>query len=352
MDKTKRIKITDEQKIQVKFNLEKILEYYGAKKGLHNWQCIPNRHKTPNYDLSVKNNICCCHCGLQGDAFNVIAEIENLNIKTNFYEIITKGIEIIGSSILNDRAAIKKYRKCAKTYNKIISDNKYNLTQIIMNNYKNIKNNYVYFYKRNIKNPQIFSKYRIIIANPKKIFPSELLPNLDNIWAYQNIIPVWEERQVVNCILRRDDYLNKKNNKILNLKNLSLKIFNLGYLKHSMPNDIIFITEGIFDALTYENMNFKSIALNSVVMVNRFLVAVEENSYQLKENKIKFVIAMDNDEAGQKAKNNLNIGIKKIGLMCYPIKFHYYKDSNEFYQKASKNFYLQIKKIMGDLKNV
>lgn len=357
-----KIIYTEDQKDSIRNNLEKILIYYGAKPTKYNWFCIPYRHNKPDNDLSIKGHVCCCHCGLKGDSFNVIAELEGLDIKKDFFKIIRKGIEIVGS---NDPTIENKFIGTKSNKNnepnnekeKIFKNSKkYNLTSIILDNFKNSKK-YIYFHKRrHIKNNKLLEYYKIICENPKKIFPKELLPQVNNLWAYQNIIPVWEDRKVVNVLLRRDDYLSTKNKKILNLKDLPLKIWNAGYIRHSKANDNIFITEGIFDGLSLESIDCKATVLNSITMINKFLEIVKEFIDQLKENQVNFFICFDNDPRkpekpnekmpSEKAREQLDKALREMGLSSYILKLNKYKDVNEFHVNNSALFREEIYKAI------
>jgi hypothetical protein len=343
---------SNNKKNLVRDNLGKILQYYGATPSKYNWQCIQDRHKTPNFDLTVNGNICCCHCGLKGDSFNVIAILENLDIKKDFTVIIKKGLEIIGQNIRSIEASdFNTLKRKKKVYdNETLVTLYEELTNIITQSF-NQKNNYICFKKRNITNYKLFRFYRLLGINPKKIIPNKLLPQLNNIYAYRNIIPVWENGKVVNCILRRDDYLSTKNKKTLNLKDIPLKIFNIRYLKNTKKNDVFFICEGVFDSLSFENINLKSISLNSINMVNKFIEICTINLNQLKENNVKFCIAFDNDKRGQEASKNCIEQLTLLGLTCINLKLSKYKDMNEFYQNDSNLFTKKMKEIETNLNN-
>lgn len=358
--KTEKIIYTEDQKNEIRNNLEKILLYYGAKKRAYNWQCIPHRHKNPDNDLSIKGNVCCCHCGLSGDSFSIIAELEGYNIKKDFPKIIKKGIEIVGcqnptienKTRFTDNKSNKNNELKEKKFKNL---KKYDLTSIILDNFKNSKK-YVYFYKRNIRNDNLLKYYKVICENPKKIFPKDLLPQVYNLWAYQNIIPVWQDKKVVNVLLRRDDYLSTKNKKILNLKDLPLKIWNAGYIRHSQEGDNIFLTEGIFDAFSFESINCKSIALNSITMINKFLDIVNEFIDQLRKNNVKFYICFDNDPRNPEkpnkkmpseiAREKLDFELRKIGLHSFILKINKYKDINEFYSENPIKFKEEVEKAI------
>ena len=122
----------------------------------------------------------------------------------------------------------------------------------------------------------------------------------------------------------------------------------------------MFITEGIFDALSFENINLKGIALNSITMVNKFLLAAENYKDILIKNDVVFVVALDNDppkkilKDGQyilkdppvdAARKKLSTGLKEIGLKSIVLTFKY-KDVNEYYTKNSNAFVDNIYKIV------
>jgi hypothetical protein len=346
-----RIRYTEEQKEAIRNNLERILIFYGAKPNKSNWDCVPHRHNNPKENLSVNNNVCCCHCGLKGDSFNVISEMEGYDIKREFPEIIKKGLEILGNKIIVN-SSINKNKKINNKKKNNIEKIEYCLTDIILNNFQKSKG-YTYFLKRNIKDYNLFNKYKIFTGNPKKIFPENLLPKLYNLWSYQNIIPVWEEKKVVNVLLRRDDFLSTRNKKILNLKGIPLKIWNAGYLRHSKKEDCLFLTEGIFDALSFEQIGCKAIALNTVTMVNNLLKIIEENVDQLKENQTKFFIAFDNDDS-EKAKMNiklfrdkLDLELRKLGFKTFILSLNNFKDINDWHKEDPVLFKHKINYIVN-----
>lgn len=69
---------------------------------------------------------------------------------------------------------------------------------------------------------------------------------------------------------------------------------------------IIFVTEGNFDALSLIEVGFNAIALNGTSGVNKFIKYLQED--KVKSN---IIIALDNDEAGLKASNELKIALKE-----------------------------------------
>ena len=343
----------EEDKQYIKDNLQKILLYYGLqepKTPKGNWKCLANRHKTPENSLTIKNNICCCSCGIKGDSLSVISIIEGLDIVKDFTKIIEKGLIILGCDLSKIDRSQNNNKQTKVETNKKQYD--IDLTIIISNIYKNMQDwQYKYFYKRGINNKKLFEKYKIIVSNPAKVFHKKLLPDSKRIYMYTNIIPVWEGNQIKNCILRRDDKYSTNGLKVLNLKDIPLKIFNINYLYKAKEGDIIFITEGIFDALSYENIGFKAISLNSISMINKFIDQLEKYVEQLIEKNVKFILSFDNDEKGKEACNLLDTKIRNLGLKTFIFTLKNHKDINEFYMKNRRNFYSSINYTYALIKN-
>jgi replicative DNA helicase len=240
------------------------------------------------------------------------------------------------SKIIKD---VKPISKSAKTYKEI------DLTSSINDYYISDENILVYpVLERGIQNDDIINKYKLLGGNIKEIFKDnlKLLPNLKNIDSYENVIPVWENGKVVNCILRRNDKKSLENAKTLNLKDVEVKIFNSDYLKDKAIKEI-YITEGIYDCLSLECLGYKSICLNSINMANKFIELAIKNINSIKYTK--FVLALDNDDKGQKTTTLILEKMKKLGLNCIEFKFNAkYKDINEYHVKDQSGLLLEFEK--------
>ncbi len=340
------------EKEEIRNNLDKILIYYGAKPGktIHaNWTCLASRHKNPQNNLSVKENknICCCHCGIQGDSFDVIAEIENID-KNDFASTVQRAREIL------NLPEIKEYKK-----NSLNGYKNNNGSQNIKNTNFNFDGNsitqkidavlksskfidYKYFFSRGLTKEIILSQ-KIIISNPKKIFPREILPKCLNIWAYEYIIPILENGKFVNAVLRRNDEKSMSNSKTLNLKGLDIRFLNEDYLsKDNMKN--IFICEAWADALSFESLGANAISLHSITGINRLTSIIKENHNKLENTN--FYITFDNDLDGSKAAKKLYLMLKEINIKVKNLKLIEYKDVNEYLTKDKNKFKASIKEII------
>ena len=98
----------------------------------------------------------------------------------------------------------------------------------------------------------------------------------------------------------------RKYPKTMNLRNVPTTLFNFD---GAMEGDIVFITEGWGDALSFEELGSSSLAINSVSNVNKFIKDIQKiKDYQGKY----YVIALDNDEAGANARNKLEEELNKL----------------------------------------
>lgn len=230
---------------------------------------------------------------------------------------------------------VKKEPKQTAQSEKKVAD----LTPFVQDYYNTNSQDYSYFFERLLLSAEYMDdtdidnfdrlvfENKFIVANPKDVFPIEFLPKVNNIDAYEYIIPVWNDAKVVNCILRRNNTKSTENNKTLNLKGLGVKFFNSDYLKNEKR---IFVTEGVFDCLSLEMLGYKSICLNSTNMSNKFIELVNNNIDTCKDST--FILAFDNDDAGNKAKETIYKALKELNLKVSILSFGKTgQDINDYY---------------------
>ncbi len=70
-----------------------------------------------------------------------------------------------------------------------------------------------------------------------------------------------------------------------------------------MTGKKVFITEGIFDALSLEEMDLQAVSINSTKNISKLTALIKANKDQLKDKL--FVLALDNDQSGRDASNQL-----------------------------------------------
>ncbi|MCL0081424.1 toprim domain-containing protein [Peptococcaceae bacterium] len=174
--------------------------------------------------------------------------------------------------------------------------------------------------------------------------------------AYKYILPIWDCNDYCSYFITRlDDHsVNEKTgklHKIHNLKGYQTRIFNDRYLQcNKQEPQHIFITEGIFDALSIEELDYQAIALNSTANINKFLNILKDN-YKKNKNNI-FILAADNDTAGQEMQEKLikNFKTLKLDLEIYQMPAEH-KDFNDFLVKNRKQAEKSIADFMNKLKN-
>ena len=133
--------------------------------------------------------------------------------------------------------------------------------------------------------------------------------------------------------------------KTMNLKNVPTTIYNFD---EAMKNELVFVCEGWCDALSLENEGYKSVALNSVTGISKFINMIQEvKDYQSKT----YVIALDKDTSGAKARAELEQ--KLLDLKCR-VKHLYpegegVKDINDMLLKDEKSLLYSIIKIEQEI---
>ena len=175
-----------------------------------------------------------------------------------------------------------------------------------------------YFFNRGI-GTELINKYKLCIGDINKLNPK----------AYGNraIIPVWENGEVT----RWNSRALEENPKIKYMKSPGKSVyFNAEYLKTAEPGDVIVITEGEFDALSFETIGFNAIAIQGVQNYDRFIETARKD--------IILLTAFDTDDAGQSKTGGNSIKIPGD-----------YKDINEWLQtnkdEFRENITMQIKKF-------
>ena len=215
----------------------------------------------------------------------------------------------------------------------------------------------------------IINKYQIIIAKSFIDILEDnktLIPN-NKMYAkqYRIILPYFDnENNIIYFtgeLLNRSEPIGKKyrvklengNYKELNkYKKLSgdieTPIFNERYLNQE-ESKIIFITEGIYDALSIEDVgDNKAIAITGT-MLTRLKKLISENI----TNNVCYVLMFDNDDTGQKASKEIEQFIKDLDILCFNgveyleeyKELRDYKDSNEMLLQDRKTFKKYIEKL-------
>ncbi|MEM2030904.1 MAG: DnaB-like helicase C-terminal domain-containing protein [Archaeoglobaceae archaeon] len=142
-------------------------------------------------------------------------------------------------------------------------------------------------------------------------------------------LPFWDENG--NLIYWQERFLDESQQKYNNPRGLPKRIFNEHYFKTLDEGETIFICEGVFDALSFESLGYKAIALCGVD-IERLKKLIESTRA---DEKYILITAFDNDEAGRRAREQLPYQAFEIPRE--------YKDANEFYVKDPHLFDVAVR---------
>ena len=107
------------------------------------------------------------------------------------------------------------------------------------------------------------------------------------------------------------------------------ELFNAKYLQDpSLTGGFIFVTEGLFDALSLEELERPAISLNSNSMADTFIKAVEDNRERLGCKT--FVLALDNDNPGRETTAKIKAALEAMEMPHIGFDCRDYKDINEW----------------------
>ena len=292
----------------IKERLHDILKYYGASPGAKNknWNCIPGRHKSrksAENDLSINSDdVCCCHCGLNGDALKVIEIIDGI---TDFNEQLQRGCQILGIqpddniSYPINKEIVKDTEEQQETV-----DNSFLIGQW----HKNIDET-DYFKNRGLTDKTI-NKYKLGY-NPED--------DTKHGKGYKYLMPVTNEFLIFRNNDTTGDMRTRNKGKV--------KLLNTRYITDDSKH--VFIAEGYIDALSLEELGHKAISLNSAVNIKMLLELIELKRKSV-SNKT-FILIADNDKAGDELRIKAIEGFKKLGItleICDVDKK--YNDINEY----------------------
>lgn len=299
--------------IELKSNLQDYLERNGIQTDRF-FRCINPNHldRNPSMKYFEDNKVHCFGCGITYDLFGAIAAIENLDSKEAFKKAIDyygKGYDVVKKH--SEKKLEDVDEKVVKDYSKAFDFWHNNL----MSNNKAMD----YLSSRGISG-QTAKRFNLGYNEFKfgKIcFNSIVIPVNDNCFTARNIDKTSEFRHYKP-------------------KNVHTEILNIEALINDYPYCVI--TEGEFDCLSYEEIGVNSISLGSVSNINKFIVADKAPKT--------FILALDNDEAGEIATKELEdyFRIHKIPYETYDNCG--YKDGNEALVKDRKNFERGIERII------
>lgn len=142
-----------------------------------------------------------------------------------------------------------------------------------------------------------------------------------------------EEYVIVPCSETFYVKRNIKKREFKNLKGSKTDLFNGVYLKQE-NDEPIFIVEGVFDALSLEEIGCKAISLNSTSNYRKVVEQIKE------ENRNPYlVLFLDNDDAGKNTTKELEKSLAELNVPFIEIgSDSIYKDANDYLIKDKDAF--------------
>jgi len=311
--------------------------------------------------MGKKPRLKCMSCGVLYDSFDLIKEVLHVEGK----ELFKKAYEMFQIKITGE----KQYENTKKQQNNIVLPKEYEVLQNIRrlpvepisneritpsedlseifdrcNKYcLNNKRLLEHYQKRGFDAALIGKKklgaipeYNMLIKNQG----DKVKEDINKLYTY--IIPYNDNYFIaeINDRSKIDEY----NGKYRKMKNITAPIYNEQILSKNIKNKIIFITEGVYDCLSIEMVSeFEGIALNGVGY-HAFKEKIKLIADNLKYNNVGFVIALDNDEAGETNAVKIQRLLKALGLPFVKAEDYDYKDFNDFLVKDKSGFADYIQK--------
>lgn len=304
----------------------------------------PDSHPSMRFD-PTRDKVHCFSCGCTYDLFDLIRIDYDIQ---NFNDAKIKAAEILGcnhSETSETPFVFNEHLKCSSTC--------YDFTDVIEGAHIDLLNNEMakkHFTKRGLSD-EIIHKYKLgfsrngynalVKNNPelqtkayKQVYYNYVLPFLNENRDCNYFMTEISDRRLI------DDY----NDKYRKINKLSVPIFNEHYLSGG-SFDVIIITEGIYDALSIEDIGYNSIALSGT-SYKRLSQLVKK--YQPKSS---FIIMCDNDSAGKKANITLYNELHNLGYACSVANLDLYKDPNEHFCTDKKGLITYLSTLVHSIHN-
>ncbi|WP_156922424.1 DnaB-like helicase C-terminal domain-containing protein [Cohnella thermotolerans] len=298
-------------------------------------------------------------CGRSGTIIDFLMEYENLSQ----HEAIKKTLELAGMdslSMVDDPKRFSESKQihlitASPTQGMTTTLNQIDFTELVEIAHRDVgKTNY--FRDRGLTDKTIRAYklgYSATGLNFAQKYYSQIQGKTSFLELYKFVLPIWGTDGKCHYFISRLDessvppYYKEMPVKTYNLPGMPVSIFNLRYLE-SCNSKIIFITEGIFDALSVEEFDYPCIALNGTSNAKMFFehlmlhLDVHDNT--------KFVLVPDNDDAGQKLKQKFQEKFHELGVPLYTMEVpRQYKDANEYLIANRKEFERMVNQTVNGI---
>lgn len=184
---------------------------------------------------------------------------------------------------------------------------------------------YEYLASRGISK-EIGDKYHLFISN--EVYEDK---NIGTEGTSRIVIPIYYDNEPMSYVARALTEVEGRA-KALNSAGPQIPL-NIEYItKELQPGEdkFIYICEGWADALSFEDVGKKAIALHSTQQINKLKERIESNIFTA--SKYVYMLCCDNDEAGHKANSELAEYFTEKNINYHKVQIpKEYKDINEWY---------------------
>jgi len=301
-------------------NLRNYLEAHSINTSrLFNCLCPEHSDRNASMKYFDDNRVYCFGCGANYNLIDVIAAVERVDLK----EAYKKAIQYYGKGLTSYKAAqpLKQETRKEKEYSEKNYQKAYGVWRY---NYKNSKEAQDYISQRGISQ-EIATKFRLGYNSfdfGQFKFSAVIIPVNKSCFTARNIV------NDEGCI------------RYYKPKGCHIEMFNIEALQNKEPYCVL--TEGEFDCLSFETIGMNSMALCSANNVNKFI-------QQEKDLTKTYVIALDNDEAGELATKNLIDYFEKENIKYEIFDNCKYKDANQALVTDREYFETSIKEIVNPI---
>lgn len=280
--------------------------------------------------LSIKGNTWkCFSCGAGGDIFDLIGEVEGLH---DYNDRFKRAMEIYNMNY--DASAEERSRREIKK--KEMDRDKEKLqdfTEFFNKAYSDIDKT-EYWKQRGLSRKTV-DRFKVGYVeswlHPAYTYGARTSRLIIPISKYSYTARVTSEEV--------PEGVSKK----MKVKGCEKPIWIFNYKALSNAKSPIFVVEGELDAMSIYEVGGEAVAIGSTAFVNSFLDLCKD-SKPLQP----LIIALDNDSAGRKAAEQIESGLKDLGIASYRFNLcRGYKDANEALQKDRKALEAAVKGIIS-----
>lgn len=184
---------------------------------------------------------------------------------------------------------------------------------------------YEYLASRGISK-EIGDKYHLFISN--EVYEDK---NIGTKGTSRIVIPIYYDNEPMSYVARALTEVEGRA-KALNSAGTQIPL-NIEYIKKELKpgeDKFIYICEGWADALSFEDVGKKAIALHSTQQINKLKEYIDTNTFTA--SKYVYMLCCDNDEAGHKANSELAEYFTEKNINYHKVQIpKEYKDINEWY---------------------